>query len=142
MHQQMKLPLTQASKSVIKDNYSTSRKLFKEKETSPATGCHGVKDPALIDLTSFSEKSDDETNSDDSDNPKQSAGDRKSVLTGDKVGSIISPLPSVSKFSGVFKDQATKNTVVNVHKRLQETRELLARTNRDFAVKFNRYQLE
>lgn len=129
-------------KSVIKDNYSTSRKLFKEKETSPATGCHGVKDPALIDLTSFSEKSDDETNSDDSDNPKQSAGDRKSVLTGDKVGSIISPLPSVSKFSGVFKDQATKNTVVNVHKRLQETRELLARTNRDFAAKFNRYQLE
>ena len=126
-------------KSVIKHN-STSRKLFKETEMSPATGDHGVKEPAVIDLTSFSEKSGDDTNSDESENNKQSASDRKSVLTGDKVGSIISPLPSVSTFSGVFKDQATKNTVVNVHKRLQETRELLARTNRDFAAKFNRYQ--
>ena len=133
------------TESVVKHN-STSRKLFTERATLPASGDQQVKEPTpiIIDLTS--EKYDNVADSEDSENFEH-AGDKgkydhDSSLSDKDDSLIFSPLPSASKLSGVFTDSSTKNTVVNVHKRLQETRELLARTNRDFAAKFNRYQIE
>ena len=110
---------------------STGRKLFKETVTSFDN-----------DSASHSEKSDEDNDNDD-DGDSYGTGKVKSVSSNEQDASIIlSPLPSVSKLSGVFADPSTKNTVVNVHKRLQETRELLARTNRDFAARFYHYQVE
>ena len=133
------------TESVVKHN-STSRKLFKETATLAASGDQQVKEPTpiIIDLTS--EKYDNEADGDDSENFEHAADkgkcDHDSSFSDKDDSLIFSPLPSASKLSGVFTDSSTKNTVVNVHKRLQETRELLARTNRDFAAKFNRYQIE
>lgn len=110
---------------------STGRKLFKETVTSFDN-----------DSASHSEKSDEDDDNDD-DGDSYGTGKVKSVSSNEQDASVIlSPLPSVSKLSGVFADPSTKNTVVNVHKRLQETRELLARTNRDFAARFYHYQVE
>lgn len=123
-------------KSVLKNN-STSRKLFTKTATSLGS------DQAVKDISSchvsppYSEKSDGDD--DDSDG----TGKSKSASSSEQDASIvISPFPSVSKLSRVFANSSTKNAVVNVHKRLQETRELLTRTNRDFATKFNHYQVE
>lgn len=135
-------------KSVLKGS-STSRELFKETTTSLASGhVHVVKDFSCADVSpAHSEKSD--VDDDDSDgagflmNAEETAGKSKSASSSEQDENIImSPFPSISKISGVFADSSTKNAVVNVHKRLQETRELLARTNRDFAAKFNHYQIE
>ena len=120
-------------KSVPKNN-STSRKLFTKKATSLGSD-HTVKDSSHV--SPYSEKSDGD------DDGSEGTDKSKSVSSSDQDASIvISPFPSVSKLSRVFANSSTKNTVVNVHKRLQETRELLARTNRDFATKFNHYQVE
>lgn len=108
-----------AHKPLLRNN-SSSRKLFTD-DVMSVDGDDTVKDSAGHISPAHSEKSD---------------GD------GDDTSIVISPFPSVSKLSSVFTNSSTKNTVVNVHKRLQETRELLARTNRDFAVKFNQYQVE
>ena len=119
----------------------TSRKLFTETIVSPASENHEEKD----DSPSTSEKSDgvDSDGIENHTNMEHTADKSKTASLSEQDASIIiSPLPSVSKIAGVFADSSTKNTVVNVHKRLQETRELLARTNRDFAAKFNHYQIE
>lgn len=130
------------TEAVVKHN-STSRKLFTETATLPASGDQQVKEPTPIIIDLKSGKYDNVADSDDSENFEHAADKGKydhDSLFSDKDDSLIcSPLPSASKLSGVFTDSSTKNTVVNVHKRLQETRELLARTNRDFAAKFNRY---
>ena len=54
---------------------------------------------------------------------------------------VLSPLetPDVSL---AHLGSATKATVTNVHKRLKETREMLMRTNRDFAARFDHSQPE
>lgn len=122
-------------KSMLKNN-STSRKLFTEMATSLGSD-HADKDSSCHVSPAYSEKSDGDDNSSDG------AGKSKSASSSEQDASIvISPFPSVSKLSRVFANSSAKNTVVNVHKRLQETRELLARTNRDFATKFNHYQVE
>ena len=122
-------------KSMLKNN-STSRKLFTKTATSVGHD-HTVKDSSCHVSPTYSEKSDGPSDDDGSD------GKSKSTSSSEQDASVvISPFPSVSKLSRVFANSATKNTVVNVHKRLQETRELLARTNRDFATKFNHYQDE
>ena len=135
------------TESVIKHN-STSRKLFTETASLPASRDQQVKEPTPIIIDLVSEKICDDVHvadSDDSENYEHAAdkgkNDDSSFSDKDDIA-IISPLPSASKLSGLFTNSSTKNTVVNVHKRLQETRELLARTNRDFAAKFNRYQIE
>ncbi|PFX16758.1 Centrosomal protein of 44 kDa [Stylophora pistillata] len=117
---------------------ATSRKLFKETVTSLDN------DDIVFDSYShFVEVSDDEDGNDGADNDKDGTGKLKSVLSNEKDADIIiSPFPSASKLSTLFSDPSTKNTVVNVQKRLQETRELLNRTNRDFATKFHHYQVE
>ena len=40
-----------------------------------------------------------------------------------------------------FVDPSTKTTVLNVHKRLKETREMLTKTNRSYATRFNQASL-
>ena len=120
---------------------STSRKLFKETTTSLGNN------DAVIESYSHSEVSDDDhgkdDDDDDDDDDGNSTGKVNSIPSDQKDADIIiSPFPSSSKLSAVFSDPSTKNSVVNVHKRLQETRELLRRTNRDFATKFCHYQVE
>ena len=115
---------------------STSRKLFKETTTSLGNN------DAVIESSSHSEVSDDDHGKDDDDDGN-SSGKVNSIPSDQKDADIIiSPFPSSSKLSAVFSDPSTKNSIVNVHKRLQETRELLRRTNRDFATKFCHYQVE
>ena len=122
-------------KSVVKNN-STSRKLFTKTETSLGSD-HAVKDLSCHVSPPHSEKSDGD------DDGSDGTGKSKSASSSEQDESVaISPFPSVSKLSRVFVNSSTKNTVMNVHKRLQETRDLLARTNRDFATKFNHYQVE
>ena len=122
-------------KSVVKNN-STSRKLFTKTETSLGSD-HSVKDLSCHVSPPHSEKSDGD------DDGSDGTGKSKSASSSEQDESVaISPFPSVSKLSRVFANSSTKNTVMNVHKRLQETRDLLARTNRDFATKFNHYQVE
>ncbi|KAL9961575.1 hypothetical protein ACROYT_G030537 [Oculina patagonica] len=105
---------------------SSSRKLFTDTVTSLDSD-HAGKDSSDHFPPAHSEKSvGDDNDSDDEKDPSI----------------VISPFPSVSKLSQVFANSSTKNTVVNVHKRLQETRQLLARTNRDFATRFNHFQVE
>ena len=129
-----------ATKSMLKNN-STSRKLFKKTETSLGSE-HAVTDSLCHVSLPYSEKSDD-GDDDDDDHGSDGTSKSKSPSSSEHDASIvISPLPSVSKLSRVFANSSTKNTVVNVHKRLQETRELLVRTNRDFATKFKHYQVE
>ena len=131
-------------KSGFKHN-STSRKLFKETVTLPDNGDHEVKVLSHDTSPFISEKSDEEESdgTENNCNTEHTADKSKSVSLSDRDDNIIiRPIPSVSKLSKVFSDSSTKNTVMNVHKRLQETRELLARTNRDFAAKFNSYQIE
>ena len=121
--------------SVLKNN-STSRKLFTETETSLGSD-RAVKDLSCHVSPPYSEKSDGD------DDGSDVASKSKSASSSEQDASItISPFPSVSKLSRVFANSSTKNTVMNVHKRLQETRDLLARTNRDFATKFNHYQVK
>ena len=116
---------------------STSRKLFKETTTSLGSN------DAVIESSSHSEVSDDDHGKDDDDDDGNSTSKVNSIPSDHKDADIIiSPFPSSSKLSAVFSDPSTKNSVVNVHKRLQETRELLRRTNRDFATKFCHYQVE
>lgn len=114
-----------AHKPVQRHN-SSSRKLFTDTVTS-LDSHHAGKDSSDHISPAHSEKSDGDDN--DSDGEKDTS-------------IVISPFPSVSKLSHVFANSSTKNTVVNVHKRLQETRQLLARTNRDFATRFNHFQVE
>jgi len=122
-------------KSALKNN-STSRKLYTKTETSLG-GDHAVKDSSHHVSPPYSEKSDgDDDGSDGTDKSRSASSSEQDASI------VISPFPSVSKLSRVFANSSTKNTVVNVHKRPQETRELLARTNRDFATKFNHYQVE
>lgn len=122
-----------SSKSALKNN-STSRKLFTKMEASHGSD-HAVKDLSCQVSPPYSEKSGGDNDGSD--------GKSKSASSSEQDASIvISPIPSVSKLSRVFANSSTKNTVMNVHKRLQETRDLLARTNRDFATKFNHYQVE
>ena len=132
-------------KSVLKHNV-TNRKLFTEIAMPSDSGDHGFKESWQDDTSFDSDKSDDKDEGSGKENcmnSERTPDKSKTVSSSEQNSSIfISPLPSASKISEVFADSATKNTVVNVHKRLQETRELLARTNRDFAAKFNRYQLE
>lgn len=133
-------------KTGLKQN-TTSRKLFKEIVTSAGSGDNAVLESSHDNTPSTSEKSDNDHDDDDDKenniNSEETPSKSKTVSSSEKDEVIvISPLPSASKLSEVFADSTTKNTVVNVHKRLQETRELLARTNRDFAAKFNHYQLE
>ena len=122
-------------KSVLKNN-STSRKLFTKMETSHGSD-HAVRDLSCHVSPPYSEKSDGDNDGSDGTSKSKSG----SSIEQD-ASIVISPLPSVSKLSRVFANSSTKNTVINVHKRLQETRDLLARTNRDFATKFNHYQVE
>ena len=56
------------------------------------------------------------------------------------IHEVLSSQPTTPEISGVFAESSTKNTVMNVHKTLRETQDLLARTNRDFAAKFSHYQ--
>lgn len=129
-------------------HHTTSRKLFKEIVTSAGSGDNAVLESSHDNTPSTSDKSDNDHDDDNDDkenniNSEETPSKSKTVSSSKQDdGIIISPLPSASKLSEVFADSTTKNTVVNVHKRLQETRELLARTNRDFAAKFNHYQLE
>lgn len=133
-------------KTGLKQN-TTSRKLFKEIVTSAGSGDNAVLESSHDNTPSTLDKSDNDHDDDDDKenniNSEETPSKSKTVSSSeqDKV-IVISPLPSASKLSEVFADSTTKNTVVNVHKRLQETRELLARTNRDFAAKFNHFQLE
>ena len=133
-------------KTGLKQN-TTSRKLFKEIVTSAGSGGNAVLESSHDNTPSTSDKSDNDHDDDDDKenniNSEETPSKSKTVSSSEQDDVIvISPLPSASKLSEVFADSTTKNTVVNVHKRLQETRELLARTNRDFAAKFNHYQLE
>ena len=133
-------------KTGLKQN-TTSRKLFKEIVTSAGSGDNAVLESSHDNTPSTSDKSDNDHDDDDDKentiNSEETPSKSKTVSSSEQDDVIvISPLPSASKLSEVFADSTTKNTVVNVHKRLQETRELLARTNRDFAAKFNHYQLE
>ena len=134
-------------KTGLKQN-TTGRKLFKEIETSAGSGDNAVLESSHDNTPSTSDKSDNDHDDDDDDkenkiNCEETPSKSKTVSSSEQDDVIvISPLPSASKLSEVFADSTTKNTVVNVHKRLQETRELLARTNRDFAAKFNHFQLE
>ena len=134
-------------KTGLKQN-TTSRKLFKEIVTSAGSGDNAVLESSHDNTPSTSNKSDNDHDDDDYDkenkiNCEETPSKSKTVSSSEQDDVIvISPLPSASKLSEVFADSTTKNTVVNVHKRLQETRELLARTNRDFAAKFNHFQLE
>lgn len=133
-------------KTGLKQN-TTSRKLFKEIVTSAGSGDNAVLESSHDNTPSTSDKSDNDHDDDDDKenniNSEETPSKSKTVSSSEQDDVIvISPLPSASKLSEVFADSTTKNTVVNVHKRLQETRELLARTNRDFATKFNHYQLE
>ena len=134
-------------KTGLKQN-TTSRKLFKEIVTSAGSGDNAVLESSHDNTPSTSDKSDNDHDDDDDDkenkiNCEETPSKSKTVSSSEQDDVIvISPLPSASKLSEVFADSTTKNTVVNVHKRLQETRELLARTNRDFAAKFNHFQLE
>lgn len=133
-------------KTGLKQN-TTSRKLFKEIVTSAGSGDNAVLESFHDNTPSTSDKSDiDHDDDDDKENninSEETPSKSKTVSSSEQDDVIvISPLPSASKLSEVFADSTTKNTVVNVHKRLQETRELLARTNRDFVAKFNHYQLE
>lgn len=124
----------ESPKSILKKN-STSRKLFTKTATSLGNDCT-VEDSSCHGSPASSEKSDGQSDDD-------GTGKSKSASSSEQDASIvISPFPSVSKLSRVFANSSTKNAVVNVHKRLQETRELLARTNRDFATKFNHYQID
>ena len=138
---------TRNDKTGLKQN-TTSRKLFKEIVTSAGSGDNAVLEPSHDNTPSTSDKSDNDHDDDDDDkenkiNCEETPSKSKTVSSSEQDDVIvISPLPSASKPSEVFADSTTKNTVVNVHKRLQETRELLARTNRDFAAKFNHFQLE
>ena len=134
-------------KTGLKQN-TTSRKLFKEIVTSAGSGDNAVLESSHDNTPSTSDKSDNDHDDDDDDkenkiNCEETPSKSKTVSSSEQDDVIvISPLPSASKLSEVFADSTTKNTVVNVHKRLQETRELLARTNRDFAAKFNHFQVE
>lgn len=133
-------------KTGLKQN-TTGRKLFKEIETSAGSGDNAVLESSHDNTPSTSDKSDNDHYDDDDKenkiNSEETPSKSKTVSSNEQDDVIvISPLPSASKLSEVFADSTTKNTVVNVHKRLQETRELLARTNRDFAAKFNHFQLE
>ena len=134
-------------KTGLKQN-TTSRKLFKEKVTSAGSGDNAVLESSHDNTPSTSDKSVNDHDDDDDDkenkiNCGETPSKSKTVSSSEQDDVIvISPLPSASKLSEVFADSTTKNTVVNVHKRLQETRQLLARTNRDFAAKFNHFQLE
>ena len=133
-------------KTGLKQN-TTGRKLFKEIETSAGSGDNAVLESSHDNTPSTSDKSDNDHDDDDDKenkiNSEETPSKSKTVSSNEQDDVIvISPLPSASKLSEVFADSTTKNTVVNVHKRLQETRELLARTNRDFAAKFNHFQLE
>ena len=138
---------TRNDKTGLKQN-TTSRKLFKEIVTSAGSGDNAVLESSHDNTPSTSDKSDNDHDDDDDDkenkiNCEETPSKSKTVSSSEQDDVIvISPLPSASKPSEVFADSTTKNTVVNVHKRLQETRELLARTNRDFAAKFNHFQLE
>ena len=60
-------------------------------------------------------------------------------LSSHESDAVVSPLatPDVSL---TFANSGTKATVANVHKRLKETREMLTRTNRDFATRFGSCQ--
>ena len=133
-------------KTGLKQN-TTGRKLFKEIETSAGSGDNAVLESSHDNTPSTLDKSDNDHYDDDDKenkiNSEETPSKSKTVSSNEQDDVIvISPLPSASKLSEVFADSTTKNTVVNVHKRLQETRELLARTNRDFAAKFNHFQLE
>ena len=138
---------TRNDKTGLKQN-TTSRKLFKEIVTSAGSGDNAVLESSHDNTPSTSDKSDNDHDDDDDDkenkiNCEETPSKSKTVSSSEQDDVIvISPLPSASKPSEVFADSTTKNTVVNVHKRLQETRELLARTNRDFAAKFNHFQVE
>lgn len=122
-------------KTGLKQN-TTGRKLFKEIETSAGSGDNAVLESSHDNTPSTSDKSDNDHYDDDDKenkiNSEETPSKSKTVSSNEQDDVIvISPLPSASKLSEVFADSTTKNTVVNVHKRLQETRELLARTNRD-----------
>lgn len=129
-------------KSVSKHNSTKcNRNLFTETGQSTTRGGSEDDEASQNDLTFISEKSDEGSSCSDL-GKTQGIEEAKTVSPGDKDDCIVvSPLPSISKLSGVFKDSSSTvlNTVVNVHKRLEETRDLLVKSNRNFAEKFSHH---
>lgn len=127
------------AKSFTKQN-AANRKLFLR--TASTIGEEGHEGH---ELTVTSEKSGKETCNKNPTETLQSTEEAKAISSFGKDDSIVmSPFPSVSKLTGVFKDSSSTvlSTVVNVQKRLQETRKMLVSSNRDFAEKFSHYEIE
>lgn len=127
------------AKSFTKQNAANRELFLRTVSTTDKEGHEGY------ELTSNSDKSDEESCNNNPTKTLQSTEEAKAISSLDKDDSIIiSPLPSVSKLTGVFKDSSSSvlSTVVNVQKRLQETRKMLVSSNRDFAEKFSHYQDE
>lgn len=127
------------AKSFTKQN-AANRKLFLRTASTTGEESHEGHE-----LTAISEKSGTETCNKNPTETLQSTEEAKAISSfGKDDGIVMSPLPSVSKLTGVFKDSSSTvlSTVVNVQKRLQETRKMLVSSNRDFAEKFSYYQIE